>query len=152
MKKILMIMAAVLTFALVFTGAYADDVPVMYGEEQLTALMDNLVNDIQPGTAGCAFRSTARAAELMKWGMNTEMNDDEIGTTVENIMADMTDADKAEFIDVVREVYGSYCILLTDEGEDLLRDAGYDVEEYDFSAIESVPAVEKVVECTGAFE
>ena len=152
MKTIFKVMAIVTTLALLITIAYADPAPELYGADQLEALLANVDEDICPGAAGCALRSTARAAELMKWGMNTAMPEDEIKSVVDGITGKLSEERVSDFNEALTDIYSAYCSLLTEDSAQLMEDAGIDATEYDFSGIETVPAVETVMICAGIIE
>lgn len=147
MMKLVRFTAVILAFALLMTIAVAE--PELYGKEQLVALMSNLPQDIQPGAAGCALRSTARAAELMKWGMNTKMTETEIAETAREVIAGIPEDAMPDYREAMNEVYDAYCTLLTDDGKAVLEDAGLNSAEYDFDSVESVEVVEIVMEAVG---
>lgn len=150
MMKMIRVLAILTMCALLFTAALADKTPELYGKDQLTALLDNIVDDIRPGTAGCSLRTTARTAELMKWGMNTDLSDEEITQVAAQILEKVPDAQKAEFDEVMNDIYSTYCSLLTDADKAMLEDAGCDPNEYDFSEVEAIPAVETAMAAVGA--
>lgn len=143
MKKTTVLALAIILVLSIFSGFVHAE--VASGNDDLTVYLSNLVQDVQPGTAGSSLKAAARAADLMKWGMNTEMSEEEIATVVDSVMNGMSGEEKGAFVEAMECVYDMYCSLLTDDCAELLENVGYSSAEYDFSNIESIEPLEVVM-------
>lgn len=99
--------------------------------QQLTDILDDIDENIMPGTAGSSLRSAAQAAALLDWAAQTDMSaEDARSATVDWLSPKGNDIQVAfnEKISCVDEAYKQ--LISTDDAEDILSTAGYQSSGY----------------------
>ncbi|HBK26072.1 MAG TPA: hypothetical protein DDY90_05000, partial [Clostridiales bacterium] len=86
-------------------------------------ILDEIDENVVPGTAGSSLRAVQSAVKLLDWGVNTGLGADEIGEAAAAWLAAKGD-DRALCVEKLELVDNAYQRLLTDEADDLLNDAG----------------------------
>ena len=132
MKKtisLLLVCIAVFSLCISFeVTAFADQelsaTPALNENEQLSRLLAEFSENIQPGTAGSTLKAVQEAVRLMDWGTASKMTYDEIYETVSEFFSDKEDAFIEEYMTQLEQLDETYQTLLTEGQEDLLESAG----------------------------
>ena len=96
----------------------------------LNAILDDMLERVQPGSAGSSLRAAQCAAALLDWGTTTQLTDDEIYSAV-GCWLDMQDDDRLLlFFDCFYSVYTQSYNLRGENAEGLMRDAGISSGNY----------------------
>ena len=84
--------------------------------------LDNMLNeintDVQPGTAGSSLKTVKVAANLLDWGTETSLSQEEIKSETVRWLSDKGNDEQAEFSQKMADVYDAYQKLL---GENCFR-------------------------------
>ena len=96
--------------------------------------LDNMLNeintDVQPGTAGSSLKTVKVAANLLDWGTETSLSQEEIKSETVRWLSDKGNDEQAEFSQKIADVYDAYQELLGENAEELLSSAGYTGKGY----------------------
>lgn len=93
---------------------------------ELTAILDDIEQNVKPGTAGCSLSSVPYAVKLLDWSADTELTADEIKTEINNWLADKNSDEQVEFRPKLDLINGNCEQLLGDNAKDLLECARCD--------------------------
>ena len=110
-------------------------------------ILDEIDENVVPGTAGSSLRAVQSAVKLLDWGVNTGLGADEIGEAAAAWLAAKGD-DRALCVEKLELVDNAYQRLLTDEADDLLNDAGC-ADIHRFWGNEPVESIEAVMQAAG---
>lgn len=115
---------------------------------ELTALLDEIYTDVQPGSAGSSLKATIAAAHLMNWGVETTMTADKIRTETVNWLSDKGNEEQEIFSESLTGVYYAYQELLQPGAEELLETAGCEDANYPWTDSPDTPieAIEVIVD------
>ena len=111
------------------TSAGLDDssaTSVKFDKTELSAILDDIEQNVYPGTAGCSLSSVPYAVKMLDWSADTELTADEIKTEINNWLADKTNDEQVEFRRKLNLINGTCEQLLGDNAKDLLECAGCD--------------------------
>ena len=114
--------------------------------------LDNMLNeintDVQPGTAGSSLKTVKVAANLLDWGTETSLSQEEIKSETVRWLSDKGNDEQAEFSQKMADVYDAYQELLGENAEELLSSAGYTGKGYPWgsSKIEAIETIKDVVQ------
>lgn len=74
--------------------------------------LDNMLNeintDVQPGTAGSSLKTVKVAANLLDWGTETSLSQEEIKSETVRWLSDKGNDEQAEFSQKIADVYDAY--------------------------------------------
>ena len=93
-------------------------------DDALNAILDGIVENVRPGSAGSSLRAAQCAAALLDWGMVTNLSDDEIYSAVGCWLDEQSDENLLIFFESFYSVYTASYNLRSENGESLMRDAG----------------------------
>jgi predicted small lipoprotein YifL len=116
--------------------------------DPLEGLLSELVNNIQPGSAGCSLRAVSEAVKFIDWGMNAAISEDEIFSLVEIYMGSLSDDDRYMLTEALEALDDSYQQLLSSSRDELLDEAGCGDAECSWGS-EPVAAVESLMKAAG---
>lgn len=105
------------------------ELPPVY-DAALSAILDSITTDVQPGSAGSSLKAANCAAKLLDWGAETELTDDEIYSAVGCWLDEQDDERLLQFFDSFYSVYTQSYNLRSENAEDLMRDAGISSAHY----------------------
>ena len=109
----------------------------------LNDILDSIVSNVRPGSAGTSLRAAQCAGALLDWGLVTELNDDEIYSAVGCWLDGQSDENLLIFFESFYSVYTASYDLRSENGENLMRDAGLNTEAYPWND-QAAHAVEMV--------
>lgn len=109
----------------------------------LNDILDSIVSNVRPGSAGTSLRAAQCAGALLDWGLVTELNDDEIYSAVGCWLDEQSDENLLIFFESFYSVYTASYDLRSENGESLMRDAGLNTEAYPWND-QAAHAVEMV--------
>ena len=112
-------------------------------DEALNYILDSIVANVRPGSAGASLRAAQCAGALLDWGMVTPLNDDEIYSAVGCWLDEQSDDNLLIFFDSFYSVYTASYNLRSENGESLMRDAGMNTEAWPWND-QAAHAVEMV--------
>ena len=104
------------------------DLPEVH-DPALEAILPEVLN-VWPGSAGCSLRAARTAAQLLDWGMATELTDDEIYAAMGSYLDTLGDEDFMLFRESFYSVYDASYNLRGENAEGLLSDAGVETSAY----------------------
>ena len=123
------------------------ELPPVY-DEALSAILDAITTDVQPGSAGSSLKAANCAAKLLDWGTATKLTDDEIYSAVGGWLDEQDDEHLLMFFDGFYSVYTQSYNLRAENAEELMRDAGISSPNYPWGDA-AAHAVEMVYYASG---
>lgn len=105
------------------------ELPPVY-DDALSAILDSITTDVQPGSAGSSLKAASCAAKLLDWGAETELTDDEIYSAVGCWLDEQDDERLLQFFDSFYSVYTQSYNLRSENAEALMHDAGISSAHY----------------------
>ena len=94
----------------------------------LSAVLDEINNDAQPGSAGSSLKAAKIAADMLNWAAETKLSDDEVRQGTIDWLSPKGNDEQAEFSMKLECVYNAYQTLISADAEGLMSDAGLDYE------------------------
>ncbi len=118
------------------------------GIVELDAILDEINNDAQPGSAGSSLKAAVIAADMLNWASSTEMSDDEVRQATIEWLSPKGNDELVEFSMKINDVYTAYQTLISENSEGLLSVAGlsYAVGQWGY---EPYSSIETIVEAVG---
>ena len=115
---------------------------------QLDNMLNEINTDVQPGTAGSSLKAVKVAANLLDWGTETCLSQEEIKSETVRWLSDKGNDEQVEFSQKMADVYDAYQELLGENAEELLLSAGYTGKGYPWgsSKVEAIEAIKDVVQ------
>lgn len=98
--------------------------------EQLQAILNDLANNLHPGTAGSSLTSARLATDLLTWAATTKMDKKEAAAIVGEWLKEQSPEIRSHFQEKITSISDTYGRILKDGAADLLKSAGI---ESDFS-------------------
>ena len=98
------------------------DLPPVH-DEALNQIFEAVLG-VYPGSAGCSLRAARCAAQLLDWGAETKLTDDEIYSAVGCWLDEQDDERLHLFLESILSVYDRCYDLRGEHAEDLMADAG----------------------------
>lgn len=123
------------------------ELPPVY-DEALSAILESITSDVQPGSSGSSLKAAGCAARLLDWGMETALTDDEIYSAVGCWLDEQDDERLLMFFESFYSVYTQSYNLRAENGEQLLRDCGASSAAYPWNDA-AAHAVEMVYYASG---
>ncbi len=120
-------------------------------QEQLSALLGELRQNVTIATAGSSLRAVAMAAKLLDWAENADITDEQIRAALEPWLAPLEDGVPADFTEQLQAVDNMVRLLTLESGQEaegLLSDAGCDDCGYPWSE-EAADTVARVMALAG---
>ena len=99
-------------------------------DERLNAILDEMVANVHPGSAGTSLRAAQSAAALLDWGTDTGLSDDEIYSAVGCWLDKQDDETLLIFFESFYSVYTQSYNLRGENAESLMNDAGISSSNY----------------------
>lgn len=116
------------------------------GGEELTKLLEQIDDNVFPGTAGCTLTSVQYTVNLLDWCKTAGVSDSELRGIVSNWMVGKDTAELARKFELVSDTYQH---LMSDTAPDLLDAAGVQTDSYPWQdSCRQVMAT--ILEVTGA--
>lgn len=124
-------------------------------DEELTNLIKNLNDTVQPGSAGSSLKAATAARDFIRWADGCELTDGDIEKVVTEALSSYDDTEKGTFFEAWSLVKSSYETIKAggDDAAELLQSAGVEGEvtvsenaDKAFSALDS--AINTVVVST----
>ena len=116
--------------------------------EALTALLEDIDQRSQPGTAGCSLKAVSIAADMLNWATATALDDQSIASVAAQWLEDKGYGQQSEFNMKLDLVYSAYLDLIAPDSADLMASAGVDYPEGNWG-YEPLPAVEALEAAVG---
>ena len=104
------------------------DLPELH-DAALEAILPEVLH-VGPGSAGSSLRAARCAAQLLDWGMETALTDDEIYSAMGSWLDTLSDEDFMLFRESFYAVYDASYNLRGESAEGLLSDAGVEASAY----------------------
>lgn len=114
-------------------------------EAELTALLERVQQEVQPGTAGCSLKAAAIAAALLQWGEKKPMSAADAKQITEEYITVQAGEYFSESIALVDEACTD---LQSEDAQGLLEDIGLSLTDKTWGD-EPLPVVEAVMEAAG---
>lgn len=126
MTRILKTTALLLALVLLLSACGGTAKPTEPKDEQeaLYAVLDEIMENIRPGTAGSTLSSVRTAAKLVKWASTTKMTKEEAASAVTQWLKTQSPELQQLFREKLTHVAESYGEILKDGAKDLLETAG----------------------------
>lgn len=114
----------------------------------LDAILDEINNDAQPGSAGSSLKAAVIAVDMLNWASGNEMSDDEVRQATIDWLSPKGNDELVEFSMKLDGVYTAYQTLIIEDSEGLMSDAGlnYAVGQWGY---EPYSSIETIVETVG---
>ncbi|HNX64146.1 MAG TPA: hypothetical protein PKI60_03040 [Oscillospiraceae bacterium] len=97
---------------------------------ELSAILDDIEQNVFPGTAGCSLSSVPYTVALLDWSADTKLTADEIKAEITHWLAVKGNDEQVEFRRKLDLINGTCEQLLGDNAKDLLDCAGCDTSNY----------------------
>lgn len=91
---------------------------------KLYAILDDILDNIHPGTSGSKLTGVRIAADLVSWAASSNMSKREAGEAVMEWVKDLPQDKKDDFKAQVRHVADGYAEIVKDGAKSLLESAG----------------------------
>ena len=113
----------------------------------LDAILDEINNDAQPGSAGSSLKAAVIAADMLNWASGNEMSDDEVRQATIDWLSPKGNDELVEFSRKIDDVYTAYQTLISKDSEGLMSDAGldYEVGQWGYEPYSSIETIVEVV-------
>ena len=113
----------------------------------LDAILDEINNDAQPGSAGSSLKAAVIAADMLNWASGNEMSDDEVRQATIDWLSPKGNDELVEFSMKLDGVYTAYQTLISKDSEGLMSDAGldYEVGQWGYEPYSSIETIVEVV-------
>jgi len=102
-------------------------------DESLNAVLDEVADNVRPGTAGTGLRAVACAAHLLDWAQGSSLTDDEVYSAVQCWMETLDNDRLNNLLNSILDVYDSCYDLRTDNADVLLEEAGVEHSAWPWS-------------------
>ena len=122
--------------------------------EELDALLGELRQTVQPGTAGSSLRAASMAAKLLDWAESAELTDEELLAVLSPWLGELDDGLPGDFPEQLAAVDGMARILTGEDAAQalgLLEDAGCEDCGYPWSG-KAAAVLERLMTLAGLRE
>lgn len=92
--------------------------------QKLQAILNDLSNNLHPGTAGSSLTAAQLTAELLAWAATTKMDKKEAAGIVAEWLKEQSPEIQAAFQEKMQSVSNTYGQVLKDGAADLMESAG----------------------------
>lgn len=129
MKRIQKITALLLVIVMLFslTGCAGKGKGVLNEKDdkaKLYEILDEILENVRPGTAGSRLAAIRSAAKLVSWAAASNMSKKEAAEAVTEWVKELPRETRAEFAEHAKSVAEAYGKLASDGAKELLQDAG----------------------------
>lgn len=129
MRKLKKITALLLVLAMLLslTACAGKGKGTLSAEEdkaKLHAVLNDILNNMHPGTTGSTLTSIRIAADLVSWAASSNMSKKEAAEAVMKWIRDLPQEQKDEFKNQMKQVAEGYAQIATDGAKSLLESAG----------------------------
>lgn len=97
------------------------------GTEELTHLLDQIEENVFPGTAGCTLTSVPYTAKLLDWCKSTGISENEMVAALNAWKQGKDGREIARKFELIRDTYET---LIGDHAQELMNNAGYETDSY----------------------
>lgn len=97
------------------------------GTEELTRLLDQIEENVFPGTAGCTLTSVPYTAKLLDWCKSTGISENEMVAALNTWKQGKDSQELARKFELIRDTYET---LTGDNARELMDNAGYETDSY----------------------
>ncbi len=102
-------------------------------DESLNSVLDEITDDVRPGSSGSSLRAVCCAAHLLDWAHTSSLTDDEVYSAVQCWMETLDNERLNNFLNSVLDVYDRCYDLRTDRADELMEEAGIDHSSWPWS-------------------
>lgn len=117
---VLLIAAMVLSLAACSAGSTPED---SKDKQRLISLLDDIAENVKPGSAGNKLTAVRIAADLVSWAASTEMTKQEAAQVVAQWLKEQSPELRDAFVEKLSSVASAYGKIAADEAKELLEDA-----------------------------
>ena len=120
-------------------------------QEELSALLQQVREEMHIGTAGASLRAVKLASRLLDWAEGAEIGDEQIRLALEPFLGDLDDGIPADFPEQLAAVGGAARMLTrgtSDEAAGMLADAGCEDCGYPWSD-KAMETLERILAAAG---
>ncbi len=96
--------------------------------QQLISLLDQIAENLHPGTAGSSLVSAGVTSELIDWAAATKMTAQETAEAVRQWLESQSEEIREAFAQQIESIGGTYAEILRDGAKGLLESAGVQQE------------------------
>lgn len=125
--KRMIVMVTILALLLAGCGAAAEK-PETTGEnpdrDRLLAILDDIGQNLHPGTAGSGLTAIRITADLVSWAASTQMTKAEAADTVTSWLKSQSPEIKEAFQEKISSIASSFAEIVKDGAKEALEDAG----------------------------
>lgn len=93
-------------------------------KEKLISVLDDIANNVRPGSAGSMLTSIRIAADLVSWAASSNMTKMEAAKVAAEWLKQQPEADREVLQEKLKSVAEAYGKIALDGAKDLLQDAG----------------------------
>lgn len=97
------------------------------GKDDLTKLLDQIEQNVFPGTAGCTMTAVPYTAKLLDWCKSTSLTENEMTAALTTWLQDKDTKETARTFSLIRDTYET---LYSTTAQDLMDDAGFETDSY----------------------
>ncbi len=97
------------------------------GKDDLTKLLDQIEQNVFPGTAGCTMTAVPYTAKLLDWCKSTSLTENEMTAALTAWLQDKDTQETARTFSLIRDTYE---ILYSTTAQDLMDNAGFETDSY----------------------
>ena len=116
------------------------------GGEDLTKLLEQIDDNVFPGTAGCSLTAVRYTVNLLDWCKTAGVSDTELRSIVSNWMQGKDTVELARKFELIQDTYQR---LMSDTARDLLDSAGVETDSYPWPD-SCRQVMQTILEITGA--
>lgn len=116
------------------------------GSEDLTKLLEQIDDNVFPGTAGCSLTAVRYTVNLLDWCKTAGVSDTELRSIVSNWMQGKDTVELARKFELIQDTYQR---LMGDTAQDLLDSAGVETDSYPWPD-SCRQVMQTILEITGA--
>lgn len=97
------------------------------GAEDLTKVLDQIVGNVFPGTAGCTMTAVPYTAKLLDWCKSTGLTENEMNAALTTWLQGQDAQEMVRVFSLIRDTYEA---LYSTTAKDLMDNAGFETDSY----------------------
>lgn len=97
------------------------------GKDDMTKLLDQIEQNVFPGTAGCTMTAVPYTAKLLDWCKSTSLTENEMTAALTEWLRGKDTQQIARTFSLIRDTYE---ILYSSTAQDLMDNAGFETDSY----------------------
>ena len=97
------------------------------GTEELTKVLDQIAENVFPGTAGCTMTAVPYTAKLLDWCKSTALTENEMTAALTTWLRSQDEREMVRVFSLIRDTYES---LYSTTAKDLMDNAGFETDSY----------------------